>query len=113
MRPEDGKGPAHGKATAAARDVVDHSAELRERLVRNLARVQTMSREAARHHDEITRAAGRRADDLGEEAGALRRHLAREVPHVTAEDLDALEGTLYERHRLLSLAAARRTPSAR
>lgn len=84
--------PAH-EATAA----------LRDKMARNLARIEAAHHFARRDRDNIHAAGRARADALGRDAAAHLRQVHAEVPDVHPADLDVLEPLLHERRRLETL----------
>jgi hypothetical protein len=84
--------PAH-EATAA----------LRDKMARNLARIEAAHHFAMRDHHAIHKAGRARADALGRDAAAHLRQVHAEVPDVHPADLDVLEPLLHERRRLETL----------
>ena len=78
----------------------DHTAHLRERISRNLARVEAAKRQAVLHGEEHTKRIAQRHDDLLKEEAALTDQLGADLSSWTQDDLHELEQIQRERREL-------------
>lgn len=82
------------------------TADLRDKMRRNLARIVAMERQAKAHGQRIHAGGRQRLAALNRDIAALQRQLHAEDGDVHTADLDLLERMLAERKRLETLFSA-------
>ena len=78
----------------------DHSADLREKLTRNLARIEAQRRHAVTVRAHIGKQMAARRDHLVDELGRHHAHATNEMGHHSPEDLADRAALLQERRVL-------------
>lgn len=83
---------------------MDHTAQARELIAANLARVTAAQRHAVKHGDAHRERVRRRHDDIGGELAALERQIGDDPSQWHHADLHELDELQRERARLARLA---------
>ena len=78
----------------------DHGAELRDKLTRNLARIEAMRHQAARDGEHIRDQAREWSDAMEHDIAHWQRQLAAHPEHADEHDLADYERLLHERRTL-------------